>query len=59
MHLVEILLPIADNQGKLFDTRMLSLLRNELTEKFGGMTAFTRVSKASSIRTRLSSVPGS
>jgi hypothetical protein len=39
MHLVEILLPVVE-PGKL--GRELETLRQQLTEKFGGLTAFVR-----------------
>lgn len=42
MHLVEILLPLNDNEGRPFDPEKFSALRDRLTERFGGLTAFTR-----------------
>lgn len=42
MHLVEILLPLNDNEGRPFDPEKFSALRERLTERFGGLTAFTR-----------------
>jgi hypothetical protein len=42
MHLVQILLPLYDNAGQTFDELLYSRIRSELTEKFGGLTAFTR-----------------
>jgi hypothetical protein len=42
MHLVQILLPLADNEGRPFPTASLDAVRRELTERFGGLTAFTR-----------------
>lgn len=42
MHLIEIFLPLRSNQGSLFPQNMLAKVRDELTEKFGGVTAFTR-----------------
>ncbi len=42
MHLVQILLPLADNRGRPFPAAMLGDVRRELTERFGGLTAFTR-----------------
>ena len=42
MHLIEILLPLADNEGKPFAAGLHSAVRDELAEHFGGVTAFTR-----------------
>ncbi len=42
MHLVQILLPLADNEGRRFPGELFSAVRRELTERFGGLTAFTR-----------------
>jgi hypothetical protein len=42
MHLIEILLPLADNEGKPFPGAMHAQVRDELAEHFGGVTAFTR-----------------
>lgn len=42
MHLVEILLPLNDNHGRPFDSEKFSALRERLTDRFGGLTAFTR-----------------
>jgi hypothetical protein len=42
MHLVQILLPLYDNAGKHFGEQLYSKVRSELTERFGGLTAFTR-----------------
>jgi hypothetical protein len=42
VHLVEILLPIADNEGQPFDAHQYAQVREELTQRFGGVTAFTR-----------------
>jgi hypothetical protein len=42
MHLVEILLPLSDNDGRRFETHMYARVREELTKRFGGVTAFTR-----------------
>ena len=40
--LVQVLLPLYDNQGRPFDPTTRSRIRHELTEKFGGVTAYTR-----------------
>jgi hypothetical protein len=42
MHLVEILLPLRDNEGRPFAADKYAAIRQYLTERFGGMTAFTR-----------------
>jgi hypothetical protein len=42
MHLVEILLPLRDNEGHAFGAEKYAEVRQYLTERFGGMTAFTR-----------------
>ena len=42
MHLVEILLPVADNEGRSFAAHQYADARKELTRRFGGITAFTR-----------------
>jgi|SRR5947209_5385965 len=42
MHLIEILLPLRDNNGHAFGAHKYASVRNYLTERFGGMTAFTR-----------------
>jgi hypothetical protein len=40
--LVEFLLPVSDNQGAHFPKEELDRVRSELTERFGGVTAFMR-----------------
>lgn len=42
MHLIEILLPLSDNDGKRFGPDLHATVRDELIEHFGGVTAFTR-----------------
>ena len=42
MHLVEILLPTADNEGRRFPEERFEALRRELTERFGGATVFSQ-----------------
>ncbi|HKS28848.1 MAG TPA: hypothetical protein VJS44_13570 [Pyrinomonadaceae bacterium] len=39
---MQLLLPLYDNEGKVFDRAMLDRVRNELTERFGGVTAYRR-----------------
>jgi hypothetical protein len=42
MHLIEILLPLTDNDGRRFPEEKFTAIREELTQHFGGSTAFTR-----------------
>ena len=42
MHLVQILLPLTDNAGHRFDPAAYSRVRKELSDRFGGITSFTR-----------------
>jgi hypothetical protein len=42
MHLVQLLLPLADNHGRRFDGAAYGRVRSELSERFGGVTSFTR-----------------
>ncbi|HZI19921.1 MAG TPA: hypothetical protein VEY09_15155 [Pyrinomonadaceae bacterium] len=42
MHLVEILLPLYDNEGRAFPPTDFDCVRDELAAKFGGVTAFRR-----------------
>ena len=42
MHLVQILLPLSDMKGQTFSSRKFERLVQKLTEKFGGVTTFTR-----------------
>jgi hypothetical protein len=42
MQLVEILLPARDNAGVAFPKVTFQKVKNELTERFGGLTAFSR-----------------
>ena len=42
MFLLEIFLPTYDNAGKHFSKESFDTVRVEMTEKFGGVTAFTR-----------------
>ena len=46
MHLVEILLPLRDAEGKPFERGMYDSLARELTDRFGGLTAHTRAPAA-------------
>lgn len=42
MHLVQLLLPLHDNDGRDFPRDDFNHVRSELTERFGGVTAFIR-----------------
>jgi hypothetical protein len=42
MHLVQILLPLHDNAQASFPREEYSRVRKELTERFGGLTVYTR-----------------
>lgn len=42
MHLVQLLLPLYDPAGQAFPQPMFRAVREELLERFGGLTAYTR-----------------
>lgn len=42
MHLVEIFLPVADNEGRPFQPELYAEVEEELIASFGGVTSFTR-----------------
>jgi hypothetical protein len=42
VHLIQILLPLSDDEGRPFPAANFDLLAQKLTEKFGGVTGFTR-----------------
>jgi hypothetical protein len=42
MHLVQMLLPIYDNEGSPLPTRLFDAVFDELTQQFGGVTAHQR-----------------
>jgi hypothetical protein len=42
VYLVEFLLPTFDNDGRRFPRREFEVVRRELTDKFGGVTAFVK-----------------
>jgi hypothetical protein len=46
MHVIEILLPLRDNEGTPFPRAALDRVRHELTEQFGGVTAHLRAPAA-------------
>ncbi|HYD54936.1 MAG TPA: hypothetical protein VEA99_20035 [Gemmatimonadaceae bacterium] len=41
-HLVQLLLPLRDNDGAAIEPRHFREVRDELTTRFGGLTAYTR-----------------
>jgi hypothetical protein len=41
-YVIQLLLPVRDNAGKVFPDRIWSELKNTLTARFGGVTAYTR-----------------
>lgn len=43
MHVIEIFLPLYDNEGRRLPTEQFAKLREELLDRFGGLTAFSRV----------------
>jgi hypothetical protein len=42
MHLIQILLPVHDNDGVEFPAEYFEALRQELTKMFGGVTSYMR-----------------
>jgi hypothetical protein len=42
MHLIQLLLPLYDNRKRRFPRSYFNSIRDALTEKFGGVTAFVR-----------------
>lgn len=42
MHLVQILLPLYDPEGSRFPQEAYARVKDELTERFGGLTAYAR-----------------
>ena len=42
MHLVQLFLPLYNNSGVPFEQRRFIEVRNELMERFGGITTYTR-----------------
>ena len=42
MYLVQILLPLYDNEGHAFEPVVFVQLRSELADRFGGVTAYMR-----------------
>ena len=42
MYIVQILLPLYDNAGNRFEAPVYSTVRTQLTEVFGGLTAYSR-----------------
>lgn len=46
MHLVQLLIPVYDRQGARFPQGHYDALARELTERFGGLTAYVRAPAA-------------
>jgi hypothetical protein len=42
MHLIQIFLPLRDDEGRAFPRSDFDRVRGELTDRFGGVTAFLR-----------------
>lgn len=42
MHLVQILLPVRDNEGEPYEKSLFDEVRSDLAAHFGGVTAFSR-----------------
>ncbi|KUM43278.1 hypothetical protein [Pseudomonas sp. EpS/L25] len=42
MYLVQLLLPLTDNDGRRLPGALFQEIRQELVERFGGLTAFSR-----------------
>ncbi|HUP91149.1 MAG TPA: hypothetical protein VM074_02800 [Solimonas sp.] len=42
MHLVQLLLPLYDNAGEPQPRALFAAVRDELVQRFGGLTAYTR-----------------
>jgi hypothetical protein len=42
VYLIQILLPLTDNDGRRFDGAILDRTREEMIDEFGGVTAFFR-----------------
>lgn len=42
MHLIQLLLPLHDNDKQKFPAEYFDAVRRELTDRFGGVTAFLR-----------------
>jgi len=42
MHLIQLLLPLQDNNKQAFPRAYFNLVREDLTNRFGGVTAFVR-----------------
>jgi hypothetical protein len=41
-NLIQIFLPVKDNNGRAFSHALFEVVESQLTHQFGGMTAFTR-----------------
>jgi hypothetical protein len=52
MQLVEILLPLHDNDGQRFPVAKFTAIREELTKRFGGLTAYMRAPAQGTFETK-------
>ena len=41
-YVIQLVLPVRDNEGNIFPGRIWSALKDQLTARFGGVTAYTR-----------------
>ena len=55
-HLIEVLLPLKDNDGQAFDPEIYRSLQRDLTEMFGGATAYARSPATGEIRQGVTSL---
>jgi hypothetical protein len=56
MHLVQILLPLRDNHGRPFPPALFEAVRQEMTERFGGVTAYSRAPAEGAFEARAGNV---
>lgn len=42
MYLIDLLIPAYDNEGRKFGSDLFATVRHELTDRFGGLTVFSR-----------------
>lgn len=50
MYLVQLLLPLHDNHGVAFDSGLYEAVESEMTERFGGVTAYLRAPASGAFR---------
>jgi len=56
MYLVQLLLPLHDNQGNAFAPQLFEDVRHQMTERFGGVTAYVRAPASGAFRNSRGSV---